>query len=87
VNDLRPDTADFDDASTNISAPVEVTVPRSGTGPTGIFAGSRQWLSGGLEDGIASRLWVMAESLGLDLRSVSGDVRSLPYGVVATGGV
>ncbi|MEU4835781.1 TniQ family protein [Streptosporangium sp. NPDC023615] len=28
--------------------------------------------------------WVMAESLGLDLRPVSGDVRSLAYGVVAT---
>ncbi|MFI6785691.1 TniQ family protein [Nonomuraea sp. NPDC050383] len=28
--------------------------------------------------------WMMAESLGLDLRSVSGDVRSLAYGVVAT---
>ncbi|MEU6785953.1 hypothetical protein ABZ912_42765 [Nonomuraea angiospora] len=41
TRDLRPGTANFDDASAHISTPVEMTAPRSGACLTAIFAESR----------------------------------------------
>ncbi|WP_433518806.1 TniQ family protein [Nonomuraea sp. CA-143628] len=68
--------------------PVEMTLPRSATGPTVMFSGSRHGESfASWVDRMAPRNgcppWAMVDASGLDVRA-SGDVHSLAYGIVAT---